>query len=150
MQNFQDVKNMKKIIVKDDSVQEVDSSNSFDNIIEDIEDEDHTTDHSNTHNDSSNENVDLIVEEIGIFNEELLGKDDLCGTLWKSMNHDHILKDPVRDMRPALLDSPNECYSSSDDTIADDVLKELSTNQKYNITALAPNTSQSFCYLKIS
>jgi len=23
-------------------------------------------------------------------------------------------------------------------------------NQKYNITALAPNTSQSFCYLKIS
>ncbi len=39
MQNIQDVENTKKIIVKDDSVQEVDSSNSFDNIIEDIEDE---------------------------------------------------------------------------------------------------------------
>jgi len=81
MQNFQDVENMKKIIVKDDSVQEVDSSNSFDNIIEDIEDEDHTTDHSNAHGDISNENVDLIFEEIGIFNEELLGKEDLCRTL---------------------------------------------------------------------
>jgi len=80
MQNFQDVKNTKKIIVKDDSVQEVDSSNSFDNIIEDIEDEDHTRDHSNAYGDSSNENVDLIFEEIGIFNEELLGKEDLCGT----------------------------------------------------------------------
>ncbi len=130
-------------LLKDDSVQEVDSSNSFDNIIEDIEDEDHTTDRSNAHNDSSNENVDLIVEEIGIFNEELLGKEDLCGTLWKSMNHDHILKDPVRDMRPALLDSPNECYSSSDDTIADDALKELSTNQKYDIVTVVLNCDRS-------
>ena len=67
MQNIQDVENTKKIIVKDDSVQEVDSSNSFDNIIEDIEDEDHTTDRSNAHGDSSNESVDLIFEEIGIF-----------------------------------------------------------------------------------
>ena len=122
MQNIQDVRNTKKIIVKDVSVQEVDSSNSFDNIIEDIEDEDHTRDHSNAYGDSSNENVDLIFEEIGIFNEELLGKEDLCGTLWKSMNHDHILKDPVKDMRSALLDSTSECYSSSDDTFADDVL----------------------------
>jgi hypothetical protein len=143
MQNIQDVENTKKIIVKDDSVQEVDSSNSFDNIIEDIEDEDHTTDRSNAHNDSSNENVDLIVEEIGIFNEELLGKDDLCGTLRKSMNHDHILKDPVKDMRSALLDSTNECYSSSDDTIADDALKELSTNQKYDIVTVILNCDRS-------
>ena len=46
------------------------------------------------------------------------------------MNHDHILKDPVKDMSSALLDSTSECYSSSDDTIADDdALKELSTNQ---------------------
>jgi len=143
MQNIQDVENTKKIIVKDDSVQEADSSNSFDNIIEDIEDEDHTTDRSNAHNDSSNENVDLIVEEIGIFNEELLGKDDLCGTLRKSMNHDHILKDPVKDMRSALLDSTNECYSSSDDTIADDALKELSTNQKYDIVTVVLNCDRS-------
>jgi hypothetical protein len=143
MQNIQDVKNMKKIIVKDDSVQEVDSSNSFDNIIEDIEDEDHTTDISNAHSDSSNENVDLIFEEIGIFNEELLGKEDLCGTLWNSMNHDHILKDPVKDMSSALLDSTSECYSSSDDTIADDAFKELLTNQKYDIVTVILNCNRS-------
>jgi hypothetical protein len=97
MQNFQDVKNTKKIIVKDDSVQEVDSSNAFDNIIENIEDENHTTGRSNAHGDSSNEKVDLIFEEIVIFNMELLGKEDLCGTLRKSMNHDHILKYPVKE-----------------------------------------------------
>jgi hypothetical protein len=143
VQNFQDVENMKKIIVKDDSVQELDSSNSFNNIIEDIEDEDHTTDRSNAHGDSSDEKVDLIFEEIGIFNEELLGKEDLCGTLWKSMNHDHILKDLVKDTSSALLDSTSECYSSSDDTIVDDALKELSTNQKYDIVTVVLNCDRS-------
>jgi hypothetical protein len=36
MQNFQDVQNTKKIIIKDDPVQEIDSNNSFDNIIEEL------------------------------------------------------------------------------------------------------------------
>jgi hypothetical protein len=59
------------------------------------------------------------------------------------MNHDHILKDSVKDMSSALLDSISECYSSSDDTIADDALKELSTNQKYDIVTVVLNCDRS-------
>jgi hypothetical protein len=59
------------------------------------------------------------------------------------MNHDQILKDPVKDMSSALLDSTSECYSSSDDTIADDALKELSTNQKYDIVTVVLNCDRS-------
>ncbi len=46
-------------------------------------------------------------------------------------------------MRSALLDSTSECYSSSDDTIADDALKELSTNQKYDIVTVVLNCDRS-------
>ena len=46
-------------------------------------------------------------------------------------------------MRSALLDSTNECYSISDDTIADDALNELSTNQKYDIVTVILNCDRS-------
>jgi hypothetical protein len=59
------------------------------------------------------------------------------------MNHDHILKDPVKDMSSALLDSTSEWYSSSDDTIEDDALKELSTTQKYDIVTVILNCDRS-------
>jgi len=59
------------------------------------------------------------------------------------MNHDHIFKDPVNNMSSALLNSTSECYSRSDDTIADDVLKELSTNQKYDIVTVILNCNRS-------
>jgi hypothetical protein len=46
-------------------------------------------------------------------------------------------------MSSALLDSTSECYSSSDDTIADDSLKELSTNQKYDMVTVILNCDRS-------
>ena len=117
MQNIQDVENSKKILsTNDDLTNKTEKPNLSPDFNLDYGDGEEDEDNGNlgvpsSSSNSDEVNLDLIVEEFGIYEKSVLGeilKDNVIGSLNNEMKEIHIITNPISQTSSVVLDEEQE------------------------------------------